>query len=172
MHGISDLKVLIACTGVLAIKFYASTFIQGGKRFAAGTRPPEDQSLSLNKKNQKQSFGVRDPNAKDEDDENTKKPVRVQPPARAIEEDLRWERLVRNDLENIPIGLLISWAAVNSGGNPLVNSGAIIVFTVSRVAHTIAYAKGVQPHRAIAWTAGVLSTLVLVGNSIHGIITN
>ncbi|OQR90357.1 hypothetical protein ACHHYP_05607 [Achlya hypogyna] len=172
MFVVNDTKVLIAATAVLTVKFYISTMIQGGKRFAAGTRPPEDQILTdFNPKNQKQSFGLRDPNAKAEEDD-AKKPLKLTPSARAIEADLRWERLVRNDLENIPIGLLAAWAAVNSGGNPLVNSAAIVIFTIGRVAHTFAYANSLQPHRAYAWMAGVFGIMVLVGNSVVGIATN
>lgn len=171
LASVNDTKVLIACSAILTVKFYISTMIQGGKRFAAGTRPPEDQILTnLNPKNQKQSFGVRqETEAKTDDDSKTKKPLNLTPSDRAIEADLRWERLVRNDLENIPIGLLSAWAAVNSGGNPVVNSAAIVIFTVGRIAHTFAYANGLQPHRAYAWMAGVFGTLMLIGNSIAGI---
>ncbi|OQR82792.1 hypothetical protein ACHHYP_15508 [Achlya hypogyna] len=172
MSKVNDTKVLIAATAVLIVKFYIAIIIQGAKRFAAGTRPPEDQFFSkFNPRNQKQSFGVRYSNVKSEED-NTKKQINFIPSARAIEADLRWERLVRNDLENIPIGLLAAWAAVNSGGCPLVNSTAILIFTIGRIAHTFAYANSLQPHRACVWIISVFSTIVLVANSVVGIATN
>ncbi|KAF0683277.1 Aste57867_24709 [Aphanomyces stellatus] len=158
-----DTKVLIACTGVLAIKLYATLFIQGGKRFAAGTRPPEDQGISDRRHGGKaQTFGL----AKTDEKDDTKTA-----PAEAIQADIRWERIVRNDLENIPIGLLVAWGAVNSGGNAIVNSAAIGSFTFFRVLHTYAYAHERQPHRALFWFGGVLSVVVLVGNSTHGLLT-
>ena len=40
------LKVAMVCTGLLVIKFYVTIIIQGGKRFAAGSRPPEDSEVS------------------------------------------------------------------------------------------------------------------------------
>ncbi|KAG9414820.1 hypothetical protein AC1031_008236 [Aphanomyces cochlioides] len=157
-----DTKVLVGATGVLAIKLYATLMIQGSKRFAAGTRPPEDQVLTkFNPTNQPQAYGVFDEAA------DAKKPS-----IHAVQVDIRWERIVRNDLENIPIGLLTSWAAVNSGGNIAVNVGAISAFTLFRILHTIAYAKELQPHRARFWGIGVLSVLTLIGSIAFGLISN
>ncbi|RLO13353.1 hypothetical protein DYB28_007146, partial [Aphanomyces astaci] len=166
-----DTKFLIGATGVLCLKLYLTLLIQGGKRFAAGTRPPEDQILkSLNPTKQRQAFGVFDEaaEAKKSDDKSTSG-LREKPSARAVEADIRWERIVRNDLENIPIGLLTAWAAVNSGGSVAVNAGAIAAFTVFRILHTIAYVKQLQPHRGILWFGGVLSVFTLVGNSFYGL---
>ncbi|CAK4708031.1 hypothetical protein AeMF1_006537 [Aphanomyces euteiches] len=164
-----DTKVLVGATGVLAIKLYATLMIQGGKRFAAGTRPPEDQIFKqLNPKGQLQAYGVFDEAADAKKDDDKKAP---KPSVRAIQADIRWERIVRNDLENIPIGLFAAWAAVNSGGNVIVNVGAISAFTLFRILHTIAYAKELQPHRSLLWFGGVFSVLTLVGNSAFGLIS-
>jgi len=56
---INVLKVTMACSVVLYFKFFGTTMIQGGKRFAAGSRPPEDKQLSLSKKfKAKQTYGM------------------------------------------------------------------------------------------------------------------
>ncbi|KAF0683275.1 Aste57867_24707 [Aphanomyces stellatus] len=173
-----DTKALIAATGILAIKLYMTLMIQGGKRFHAGTRPPEDKMFKgLNPKKQRQTFGVfvegadakKDDDAASSGDKKDAKAIQEKPSARAIQADIRWERIVRNDLENIPIGLFAAWAAVHSGGSALVNSGAIALFTVARILHTISYAKELQPHRGIFWGIGVLCVLTLVANSFYGL---
>ncbi|CAK4077074.1 unnamed protein product [Aphanomyces euteiches] len=167
-----DTKVLVGATGVLAIKLYATLMIQGSKRFAAGTRPPEDQILTkFNPTNQRQAYGIFD-EAADAKKNDDKKAINARPSVHAVQVDIRWDRIVRNDLENIPIGLLTAWAAVNSGGNVAVNVGAISAFTLFRILHTIAYAKELQPHRARFWSIGVLSVLTLIGNSAFGLISN
>jgi hypothetical protein len=35
-------QITMLCTFVLFLKFLMTTLVQGGKRFAGGTRPPED----------------------------------------------------------------------------------------------------------------------------------
>ncbi|KAF0717942.1 Aste57867_2004 [Aphanomyces stellatus] len=153
----SQTKVLVASTAVLYTKFVATVAVQGGKRFAAGTRPPEDRIFkSLNPTKTPQSFGL-----------NAAAAVN----AAAAEEDVRWQRIVRNDLENIPMGLLVAWAAVNSGGSEVVNCAAIGAFTVARLFHTYAYAQALQPHRGYAWGLGTFSVLVLATNSLYGLAT-
>lgn len=38
-------KATMICTFVLLVKFTVTILIQGGKRFAGGTRPPEDAKV-------------------------------------------------------------------------------------------------------------------------------
>ncbi|OQR95843.1 hypothetical protein THRCLA_07520 [Thraustotheca clavata] len=150
-------KAWITSTAVLYAKFIFTSTIQGGKRFAAGTRPPEDKIFKqYNKTNQLQSFGVEKTGVN----------------AAALEEDIRWQRIVRNDLENIPIGLLVAWGAVQSGGFEAVTTSAIATFTAARLFHTYAYANGLQPHRGYAWALGAASVGVLALNSLYGVTTS
>jgi hypothetical protein len=108
------LKVTMSCSFVLYLKFFCTTMIQGkeqfpanrehfflidysfhiscgllgGKRFAGGTRPPEDEQLSMAKKfKTKQTYGM-------EKSDNTKH----------AEADIRWQRIVLNDL-----GVCMCW---------------------------------------------------------------
>jgi glutathione S-transferase len=67
-----------------------------------------------------------------------------------------------NDLENIPIFLILCWIYVAAG---LSSSAFIIycvVFTAARIAHTICYLNAIQPLRTIVYTAGALATLALM----------
>ena len=81
---LSDSKTFAICTFFLIVKWYATLSIQGKKRFAAGSRPPEDNSLPVPDQSQKNNFV-----------------------GSGNEEDIRWQRIVSNDLENIPLGLIV-----------------------------------------------------------------
>jgi glutathione S-transferase len=74
--------------------------IQGGKKFKAGTRAPEDSSYASDK--QAQSFSLNKLNDT------------PQEKITALAE-MRWNRIVMNDLENIPLGLILCWASELSG---------------------------------------------------------
>ncbi|KAI8900572.1 hypothetical protein BC833DRAFT_581388 [Globomyces pollinis-pini] len=141
-------------TTTLFFKFMVTTLIQGGKRFKAGSRPPEDAKLSL-ARGKPQSYGT----ATDNDNPKLKK---------AKLDDIRWVRLVLNDLENIPLGLIVFAASIASNGDELINTVALGVFTVSRIFHSIAYAYELQPHRAIGWAGGVLAVSVAAINGVWG----
>ena len=146
-----------------------TVMIQGGKRFAAGSRPPEDEKLSLAKtmsKGASQSFGLSAPfqNQNDKDSDKNNSP-RVQ---MALIQDRRWQRIVMNDLENIPIGLIVAWTSANIAFSPILHSVLVLVFAISRTGHTIAYAYEKQPHRAMFWMGGIASLLLMSLNGLIG----
>ena len=146
------------CTLFLVFKFYFTITIQGGKRFRAGTRPPEDAKLSL-ARGSPQHFGLK------AGQELTEKEMKIK------FDDIRWQRIVMNDLENIPLGLIIAWSSLQSAYSPLIHSIAIILFTVARTLHTYSYAKMLQPSRAIYWVLAVLSTFVMAINGFLGVLS-
>ncbi|MGA6970784.1 MAG: MAPEG family protein [Candidatus Binatus sp.] len=70
----------------------------------------------------------------------------------------------RNDLENIPIFLFLALIYVTLGCWP---QGAFIYFTIfviARILHSVAYMRGMQPARTIAYTIGAAICLIL---SVH-----
>jgi uncharacterized MAPEG superfamily protein len=73
-------------------------------------------------------------------------------------------RCWRNDLENIPIYLFLGLGYVLSGGTPWWAALYFATFTLARVAHTVFYLSGLQPHRNIAYQIG---TLVCFALAIH-----
>ncbi|KAG7399736.1 hypothetical protein PHYBOEH_008070 [Phytophthora boehmeriae] len=145
-----SVKVYVACTSVLYVKFLAATVIQGSKKFISGGRPPEDSKYPQAKR--KQTFGMDKP-----DDEKTIK---------AREVTQRWGSIVSNDLESIPFALLIFGAGIMAGSDPTVHMRAMIVYTTSRCLHTYAFAKAMQPQRSLCYAAGIGATLVGLGNAI------
>lgn len=69
----------------------------------------------------------------------------------------------RNDLENIPMFLILALGAAITAPTSLVLMIALPLFALARTAHTIAYVRRKQPHRNIAYLAGVLCTIAVAG---------
>lgn len=152
----TELKTYVTCAFVLFVKFVAVTAIQAVKTFDAGGRPPEDKNLPLAQGRPTQNYGL-DP---DTTNENILK-------AREIEH--RWRRIVANDLESIPIALMVFAGGILAGGDKYVYAASLIAYTALRCFHTYAYANSLQPHRAWCWRLGVVAVLVGAINSIVGV---
>jgi uncharacterized MAPEG superfamily protein len=67
----------------------------------------------------------------------------------------------RNDLENIPIFLILAWIYVAAG----LSTGAFeiycTVFVVARILHTVFYLNAVQPWRTVSFTVGAVAMIAL-----------
>lgn len=79
--------------------------------------------------------------------------------------DLRWRRIVANDLENIPLGLIVLWSAgmaVSAKGSKAGTGVMVlaILFTVFRFFYTYAFMKALQPWRTVFWMGAVACVLV------------
>ncbi|WP_158502119.1 MAPEG family protein [Vitiosangium sp. GDMCC 1.1324] len=70
-------------------------------------------------------------------------------------------RAHRNDLENIPVFLILGFIAVLAGAPPLGLQICLIAFTAARVVHSIAYVKAMQPWRSLSFGIGGLCSLAL-----------
>lgn len=68
-------------------------------------------------------------------------------------------RMQRNDLENIPMFWVVGLLYVLGGASALGAAVYCWTYTLSRLAHTVAYARGMQPARALLWGLGVLCIL-------------
>jgi glutathione S-transferase len=151
----TNVRVFVACSAVLFAKFLTVVSIQGMKSFRSGGRPPEDDGLKVTKI--KQTYGL---NADVKDERILK--------AREIEH--RWRRIIANDLEQIPLTLIIFAGGILANSNTTVHSAALVVFTVARCLHSYVYANSMQPHRAIFWFIGVLASVVGTGNAVAAIL--
>ncbi|OQR89693.1 hypothetical protein ACHHYP_06116 [Achlya hypogyna] len=143
----SHVEVVAICTVLLYIKYLITTLVGASKKFASGNRAPEDSPAT------KQDFGL---HAEDAD------------VGMAALADARWQRIVANDLENIPLGLLLAWAAVITGGDSKRTTVATLVFTAARFLHTAAYILALSKPRSFFYLIGVVSVLVLAENVIAG----
>jgi uncharacterized MAPEG superfamily protein len=68
----------------------------------------------------------------------------------------------RNDLENIPIFLILALVYVIVGLSPRAFIVYSVIFTVARILHTIFYLKAMQPWRTIAFTLGAVAMVGLI----------
>lgn len=85
-------------------------------------------------------------------------PAAEEPPLAA-----RGQRLLGNDLENIPLFLFLSAGYIQLGGALSLVAGCCGVFVAARVGHTIFFLRQRQPHRAGFFALGALCSLVLSG---------
>jgi uncharacterized MAPEG superfamily protein len=74
----------------------------------------------------------------------------------------RGSKAWRNDLENIPIFLIIAWIYVYAGLSAKAFVIYCVVFMVARIFHTICYLNAIQPWRTIAFTVGALTMLAMM----------
>ena len=75
-----------------------------------------------------------------------------------------------NDLENIPIFLILGWIYVAAGLSATAFVVYCVVFVAARVAHTVCYLNSIQPMRTIAYTVGALATLALMVHLLIGLV--
>lgn len=71
-------------------------------------------------------------------------------------------RAWRNDLENIPMFLILAWIYVYARLSPGAFVVYCIVFMIARIMHTICYLNAIQPGRTIAFTVGALAMLAMI----------
>ena len=119
---------------VLALKMAAISVVQGNARVKSGVfTNPEDAA----------TFGGKEAPAD----------------APMVE---RASRAWRNDLENIPMFLIVAWIYVAADLSAVAFIVYCLVFMAARVGHTIFYLNAVQPARTIAYTVGALAALALI----------
>eukprot|EP00457_Paulinella_chromatophora_P015838 gb/GEZN01016522.1/.p1 GENE.gb/GEZN01016522.1/~~gb/GEZN01016522.1/.p1 ORF type:complete len:175 (-),score=20.43 gb/GEZN01016522.1/:262-786(-) len=142
------------CTALLWLKFVVSNVSLGGAKLQAGARAPEDvyqkKPPTTGTELRQQDFGDKPP---------------PQPPLELQNLD-RAQRIVNNDLENIPLTLIMSWASVLvialcspskvQDGLAKAHTIFIVIFTAMRILHTIAYSMKKSSARSLFWIIALL----------------
>ncbi len=72
----------------------------------------------------------------------------------------------RNDLENIPMFLILGLGFVLVGGDTDWGIVYFSVFTISRILHTVFFMMALQPWRNIAYDTGLISSIALAMHSV------
>jgi glutathione S-transferase len=119
---------------VLALKMSAISLVQGRARVSAGIFVNPEDAKTFHAKTGPEEAPM------------------VQRAARA------WG----NDLENIPIFLILCWIYVAAGLSATAFVVYCVVFTVARIAHTVCYLNSIQPLRTVVYSVGALTTLALM----------
>ena len=153
-----------------------------GKRFASGSRPPEDVCLGAITGGKGQNFGVSgvkmSPVPDAEKYSNKVEPQLTEAISAADKEaackeaDIRWQRIIQNDLENIPMALFVAWAAVFSNAQETVHIVCLVIYSVSRALHTFCYAYSLQPWRTYVWTLAILVEIIMALNALVCVFLN
>ncbi|KAJ0400174.1 hypothetical protein ATCC90586_000781 [Pythium insidiosum] len=148
------LKLLAVSTFILYVKFLGSTMIQGRKGFQAGTRLPEDGSLPMAK-------GMPTHNAFDFHITINDEGRRL-----ALENELRWRRIIQNDLESMPMALAVFLISTLADARADIQCATITVYTIARCLHTISFVHQLAVARMLSWIVGVLAIIVAGCNGI------
>ena len=85
-------------------------------------------------------------------------------------EVLRASRAWLNDLENIPIFLILCGIYVAASLSTTAFVIYCLVFTVARIAHTIFYLNSIQPMRTISYTVGAITAMALMIHLFIGVV--
>ncbi|KAF1794377.1 Membrane associated eicosanoid/glutathione metabolism-like domain [Phytophthora cactorum] len=111
--------------------------IQGRKAFAANTRMPEDKTLVCN-------MGIK----VDMDEKAVKA---------AAEDEMRWKRIIQNDLESMPLAFVVFWSAITT---------LLLAYTTARIGHTAVYSMVMPRARLVCWMAGSFCIVATALNSV------
>lgn len=128
------LRIYALTTIVLALKMAALAIVQGRARVTAGLFVNPEDALTFHGK-----------------ESPTEAPM--------VE---RASRAWRNDLENIPIFLILAWIYVSAGLSVKAFAFYCVVFMVMRIVHTYTYIKAIQPARTVAFTIGALTMFAMM----------
>uniref|UniRef100_A0A7S2E0H8 Microsomal glutathione S-transferase 1 n=1 Tax=Helicotheca tamesis TaxID=374047 RepID=A0A7S2E0H8_9STRA len=146
----SDLAQAVRATAILSVliwtKVVATNLGLGGAKKNAGGRPPED------------TYQKKDDEVTGEDKDRMD----------------RAQRIVNNDLENIPYTMVLAWGAlfcislIEDEGALNDHARAHIVlyslFSACRFTHSIVYALGLAYVRSLVWLVGVLCSFGIAIN--------
>ena len=116
---------------------------------AVGSRPPEDIVLP-GEGPAKLDFGVGPVTVASDSESGA--PSEFQKLAAA-----RWNRITGNDIENIPFGVAVAWAAVftvNTEYGANMHCAFVVLFAFFRLMHTICFVCGKQPFRTLSFGLG------------------
>ncbi|HVC45330.1 MAG TPA: MAPEG family protein [Candidatus Binataceae bacterium] len=82
----------------------------------------------------------------------------------------RASRAWRNDLENIPIFLILAGIYVAAGLSGRAFAWYCGIFTVMRILHTYTYIKGIQPWRTVVYTIGLFAMIAMMIHILIGVV--
>lgn len=82
----------------------------------------------------------------------------------------RAARCWQNDLENIPLFLILALGFVLIGGSTSWGMIYFGVFAIARVLHTLFYLLAIQPWRTIVYEVGAGVTVIMLGHMLYLIV--
>ena len=159
------MRTMVLGTGILAAKMLVTNFYSYFPRVFAGFGPPEDSFIAR----WLGALGWKDTLAHGGPKKHEQHPAYHN--TQAQEAHLRAQRVIMNDLENIPLGLICFWMAVwaNPQDGPRVSRG-FVVFVAARCAHSALYLSGIPGFRGAAYATGLFTTLGAIASAVRGVV--
>eukprot|EP00298_Acanthocystis_sp_HF-20_P027466 c5605_g1_i1.p1 GENE.c5605_g1_i1~~c5605_g1_i1.p1 ORF type:complete len:163 (-),score=56.64 c5605_g1_i1:39-527(-) len=152
LEPIVDKNTVIATfivTIVLFFKFLVCSLKQAKARGKAGLRAPEDVKVGSVRQ---QNFGVGE----------GKETVEH-------ESAVRWNALIRNDVEHLPSGLLLLWASLPFVKNANAHIAFAVGFCVFRILHSVFFASAVPSLRFLSFLLSLACVIAAVVNGLVGL---
>lgn len=140
-----QLKIWVVGCSILAIKMWANTLVQGISRIKYNAFDIPEDATKLG------AFYKKDLNYSE-----TKHFL-----------DERGAACWRNDLENIPLFLLLSLGYVLIGGNYKWLLGYFSIFIIARISHTVCYFRQAQPWRSFSFDLGFITSIILMIHNLY-----
>ena len=140
-------RMLVACTSILVSKMLLTNFYSAIPSALCGYAPTEDSWIWKSIFGVEQTHGMAAPGTKDKPLQRSKDLVRAQ-------------RVIMNDLENIPISLIAFWMAglaCEKGESATQVIWLMQLFTAARLAHTASYFMGITLLRSVVFIVGYAS---------------
>jgi len=145
----TSLQVAAVSTAILFTKVFCANAYLGWIKFQTGTRPAEDGK----------AYGNVIGNGAEVQGKTNKSQL-----GEADQDSLsRAERIVGNDLENIPLGLILIWAALICNDSEELFQGTTIAFVLGRVGHSISYGCALSYLRTTFYVIGLIATFINCG---------
>ncbi|KAG7378535.1 hypothetical protein PHYPSEUDO_009948 [Phytophthora pseudosyringae] len=144
LGAITDVQTFGLTASVLYVKFMATSMVQARASFAANTRMAEDKQLIC-------AMGL--------SGNLDEKQLKI-----AQDNETRWRRIVQNDLESIPLALLVFWGAIQNGVSPDLTKTLLVVYATARFGHTVTYGAGAAKSRMACWMSGTACILTAAAN--------
>ena len=157
------MKTMVLGTGVLAVKMLATNIYAVFPSVWVGFRPPEDSAMwkILGMGPEKQNHGAENHSGTRHADQHS---------TQAHSRYLRAQRVIMNDLENIPVGLVVFWvAALANPKKAGYISKLFVIFVGARCAHSAVYLAGMSSARSLAFATGVAATLRAMFLGVKGV---
>ena len=135
----TQIQTAAVTTLIIYLKLLATQITQGTKKGIAGGKGPEDGGTG---------FSAVGGNGDVLEEDKAK-----------IEASARWDRILGNDLENIPVGLIIMWTCALLNPDSTAFMTLAIMFCAGRCLHTLMYMFEKQPFRSLSFAVATIGTL-------------
>ncbi|KAE9062161.1 hypothetical protein PF010_g29515, partial [Phytophthora fragariae] len=78
----------------------------------------------------------------------------------AVEEEMRWKRIIQNDVESMPMAFIVFWSAISVGVSASLTTTLLLLYTIARFGHTAVYSLSLPHARMVFWIVGMVCIVI------------